>query len=124
MAGKRFIVEIGTGMDLHGEDSTKAACRAVKDAISRSCLCGIVEIMGIQDLNAIDVEIVVAGPRPQDVDLDRVIAEVPIGRKRALAVEGGMKVKGLAVAQFAAGHDQIVVANAAITVSVKNNPQI
>ena len=67
MAAKRFIVEIGSGIDIHGEDATKAACRAVKDAISRSCLCGIVEIMGIHDLNSVDVEIVVAVPRPQDV---------------------------------------------------------
>jgi uncharacterized protein (TIGR02058 family) len=119
MAAKRFIVEIGTGIDIHGEDATKAACRAVKDAVSRSCLCGIVEIMGIQDLNALDVEIVVAVPRPQDVDLDRVMAEVPIGRKTARAIEGGMTVKGLCVAQFAAGCDQIVVANAAITVFVE-----
>jgi uncharacterized protein (TIGR02058 family) len=119
MAGKRFIVEIGTGIDLHGEDATKAACRAVRDAVSRSCLCGIVEIMGIQDLNALDVEIVVAVPRPQNVDLDRVMAEVPIGRKTARAVEGGMRVKGLCVAQFAADFDQIVVANAAITVFVE-----
>ncbi|MGD8844363.1 MAG: Lin0512 family protein [Desulfobacteraceae bacterium] len=34
MERKRFIVEIGTGADLHGKDVTKAACRAVKDAIS------------------------------------------------------------------------------------------
>jgi uncharacterized protein (TIGR02058 family) len=119
VAGKRFIVEIGTGVDLHGEDVTKAACRAVRDAISRSCLCGIVEIMGIQDLNALDVEIVVAVPRPQNVDLDQVMAEVPIGRKTARAVEGGMTVKGLCVAQFAADCEQIVVANAAITVLVE-----
>ena len=64
MASKRFIVEIGTGIDLHGENATKAACRAVRDAVSRSCLCGIVEVLGIQDLNALDVEIVVAVPRP------------------------------------------------------------
>jgi uncharacterized protein (TIGR02058 family) len=119
VAGKRFIVEIGTGVDLHGEDVTKAACRAVRDAISRSCLCGIVEIMGIQDLNALDVEIVVAVPRPQNVDLDQVMAEVPIGRKTARALEGGMTVKGLCVAQFAADCEQIVVANAAITVLVE-----
>ena len=116
MAGKRFIVEIGTGVDLHGENATKAACRAVRDAISRSCLCGIVEIMGIQDLNALDVEIVVAVPRPQDVNLEQVMAELPIGRKTARAIKGGMTAKGLCVAQFAADCDQILVANAAITV--------
>jgi len=119
VAGKRFIVEIGTGIDLHGEDATKAACRAVRDAISRNCLCGIVEIMGIQDLNALEVQIVVAVPRPQDVDLDRVMAEAPIGRKTCRAVEGGMIVKGLCVAQFGSDCDQILVANAAITVFVE-----
>ncbi len=38
MIGKRFIVEIRTGIGLHGEDVTKAACRAVDNAISRRCL--------------------------------------------------------------------------------------
>jgi uncharacterized protein (TIGR02058 family) len=118
VAGKRFIVEVGTGVDIHGEDATKAACRAVKDAVSRSCLCGIVEILGIQDLNAVEVEIVVAVPGAGNVDLDRVMAQVPIGRKTARAVEGGLKVKGLCVAQFAAGCDQIVMANAAVTVFI------
>lgn len=118
MAGKRFIVEIGTGVDLHGEDVTKAACRAVKDAVSRSCLCGLAEIVGIQDLQAVEVEILVAVPRPEKVDLSQVMAQVPIGNKTAHAVEGGLMVKGLCVAQFASGCDQIVVANAAVTVSV------
>jgi uncharacterized protein (TIGR02058 family) len=119
LASKRFIVEIGTGIDLHGENATKAACRAVRDAVSRSCLCGIVEVLGIQDLSALDVEIVVAVPRPEDVDLAKVITEVPIGRKTARAVEGGMMVKGLCVAQFAADFDQVMVANAAITVFIE-----
>jgi uncharacterized protein (TIGR02058 family) len=119
LASKRFIVEIGTGIDLHGENATKAACRAVRDAVSRSCLCGIVEVLGIQDLNALDVEIVVAVPRPGGVDLDKVMAEVPIGRKTARALEGGMMVKGLCVAQFDADSDQVMVANAAITVFVE-----
>ncbi len=74
MGTKRFIVELGTGADLHGEDVTKAACRAVKDAISRSCLCGLVEIMGIEDLQAIQVDILIASPRPDEVDLEQVKA--------------------------------------------------
>ena len=35
---KRFIVELGMGTDLHGGDVTKAAKRAVRDAVSKSCL--------------------------------------------------------------------------------------
>lgn len=119
MARKRFIVEIGTGVDLHGENVTKAACRAVNDAVSRSCLCGLVEILDLQDLGDVRVDILIASPRPQEVDLEQVKAAVPIGRRTARAVEGGMTAQGLCVARFAPQCDQIVVVNAAITVSVE-----
>jgi uncharacterized protein (TIGR02058 family) len=118
MGVKRFIVEIGTGADLHGEDVTKAACRAVKDAISRSCLCGLVELLGIADLNAVQVDIQVACPQPEDVDLEQVKAMVPIGHKTARATPGGMTARGLCVPNFAPDCDRIVVANAAVTVSI------
>jgi uncharacterized protein (TIGR02058 family) len=115
---KRFIVEIGTGIDLHGENVTKAACRAVKDAVSRSCLCGLLEILELKNFEDVAVEIQVASPNPEQVDLEKVMAEVPIGRKSAVAVQGGMTARGLCVPQFAPACDQIVVANAAITVFV------
>lgn len=121
METKRFVVEIGSGVDLHGEDVTKAACRAVKDAISRSCLCGLVEIMGIEDLQDMQVDILVACPKPDEVDLEQVKATVPIGQKTARAVEGGMNAKGICVPNFAPDCDQIVVANAAVTVSIRTN---
>ncbi len=119
METKRFIVEIGTGADLHGENVTKAACRAVKDAVSRSCLCGLVELMGLTDLKAVQVDIQVACPRPNEVDLEQVKAMVPIGHKTARAMEGGMTTRGLCVPHFAPDCDRIVVANAAVTVSVE-----
>jgi len=121
MKKKRFIVEIGTGADLHGEDVTKAACRAVKDAISRSCLCGLVDILGMDDLNAVYVDIIVATPKPAEVDLEQVKAIAPIGKITARSMTGGMVVAGLCVPNFAPSCDQIVVANAAVTVSVRTN---
>ena len=115
---KRFIVEIGTGIDIHGEDVTKAACRAVKDAVSRSCLCGLLEILDLKHLEDVQVDIQVASPNPDRVDLEQVMNEVPIGRKSARAVRGGMTAQGLCVPQFAPQCDQIVVANAAVTVFI------
>jgi len=115
---KRFVVEIGTGIDIHGENVTKAACRAVKDAVSRSCLCGLLEILELKNLEDVAVEIQVASPNPKEVDLEKVMAEVPIGRKSARAVEGGMTTQGLCVPQFAPQCDQIVVVNAAVTVFI------
>ncbi|MBW2062824.1 MAG: Lin0512 family protein [Deltaproteobacteria bacterium] len=118
MDRKRFIVEIGTGIDIHGEDVTEAACRAVRDAVSRSCLCGLMEILKIENPDQIEVEVLVASPRPDEVDLNKVMAAVPIGRKKARAVPGGLMAQGLCVPEFAPECDQIVVANAAVTVFV------
>ena len=115
---KRFIVEIGTGIDIHGENVTKAACRAVKDAVSRSCLCGLLEILEFNNLDAVQVDIQVASPNPDQVDLEQVLDEVPLGIKRAHAVAGGMITQGLCASQFAPKCDQIVVANAAVTVFI------
>ena len=86
---RRFIVEIGMGIDIHGEDVTKAACHAVRDAVSRSCMCGLLEIMELKNLEDVQVEIQVASPNPDRVDLEQVMGEVPIGRKSACVVEGG-----------------------------------
>lgn len=109
---------MGTGIDLHGEDVTEAACRAVRDAISSNCLCGLAEILTPDDVRSIEVEILIASPKPDAVDLAQVEAEVPIGKKKVTSVLGGMTVKGLMVPRFGPDKDQIVVVNAAITVFV------
>ena len=46
---KKFIVEFGMGTDFHGQDVTKAARKAVRDAVSRSCLCGLEDVLGLTD---------------------------------------------------------------------------
>lgn len=120
MKRKRFIVEIGTGVDLHGEDATKAACKAVSDAISKSCLCGLVEILGMEDPEALEIDILVGSPKPNEIDLEQVKAVVPIGRKTAQAIAGGLSTKGLCVSQFGPDCDQIMVANAAVTVFISD----
>ena len=47
---KRYLVEFGTGVDLHGMDVMEAARRAVRDAVSQCCMCGLVDLLGISDL--------------------------------------------------------------------------
>ena len=118
MRRKRFIIELGTGADLHGNDATKAACRAVSDAISRSCLCGLVEILDRQSFEGVHVEVLVACPQPDTVDTEAVEAVLPIGTKSVRAVSGGMRAKGVCVDRFGQACDTILVANAAVTVHV------
>jgi uncharacterized protein (TIGR02058 family) len=118
MARKRFIVELGTGADLHGEDVTEAACRAVKDGISSNCLCGLLEIVGLEDPDQMEVEVLVGTPKPEEVDLEKVKGMLPFGRVNVSSVTGGLTARGLCVPQLAPDCDQIVVANAAVTVFV------
>ena len=35
MALTRYLTEMGMGVDVHGRDYTKAACRAVSDALRK-----------------------------------------------------------------------------------------
>jgi uncharacterized protein (TIGR02058 family) len=119
MARRRYIVELGTGADLHGMDVTKAACRAVRYAIGRSCLCGLVEVLGNEELRNVHVEILIACPFPDQLDPEAVKTEVPIGTKEVRVQRGGMQARGMCVKQFAADCATIVVANAAVTVFVE-----
>lgn len=115
---KRFVVELGTGADLHGKDMTKAAMRAVKDAISHSCLCGIVELCERKNFEGLHVHAKVAVPEPAEVQKDKVLAVIPLGEKTIEVVKGGLVTAGLEVKCFGPGCSDIVVALAALTVSV------
>jgi uncharacterized protein (TIGR02058 family) len=89
MRDRRYLVEIGMGVDLHGGDLTKAARRAVKDAVSRCCLCGILEILGIEDpSDTMRVEVLIAAAAPEKVDLEQVAREIPFGHARVTASGG------------------------------------
>ncbi len=117
MTRKRYIVEIGTGTDLHGGNVTKAAQRAVKDAIAHSCLCGLFEIAGIEDPDKMIVDIRIGCPYPEKVNTLEVKKMVPFGTATVEVVAGGLGVRGLNLPVLGQG-DTIVVAVAALTVSV------
>lgn len=119
MESKRFVIELGMGTDLHGQDVTRAAQKAVKDAISRSCLCGLTEILNLQDLNVMQVSVTVAAPYPERVDTQRVLGEIPFGQKKITVLKGGMEVAGMYAPQLGDSKDSIVVVNVAVVVSVE-----
>lgn len=116
---KRFLIELGTGADLHGMDVMEAATRAVKDAVSHCCMCGLVETLGIQDLKKdMRISLKIAAPDPAGVDPEALKKLLIADDVDVEVVQGGMLQNGLHVDEFGRG-DQIVVVNAGITVYVR-----
>jgi uncharacterized protein (TIGR02058 family) len=87
-----MVLEFGMGVDVHGLDGTKAACRAVSDAIRHSSLSFVRELEARGGRLLVDVTVAV--PDPADVDVERVRAELPHGTVTVRAVAGGLRVPG------------------------------
>jgi uncharacterized protein (TIGR02058 family) len=115
---KRLVIEIGTGVEQHGQDVTRAATKAVKDAIGRVSLVGLREMMSLDDLNEMLVEVIITCPRPEEVNTGEVLQALPFGQKEIRVVEGGMVVHGHELRELEDKSDEIIVANAAVTVSL------
>lgn len=87
---KRIILEIGTGNDLYGEDYTKAAGRAVEDAIRHSSLV-LFRSLGFEHAK-MQVRVTVGVQNPDEVDTDLVAQKLPRGKAEVRAVKGGLNV--------------------------------
>ncbi len=109
MAHKRVILELGTGNDLHGGDYTKAAIRAVQDAIHHSSLLMIREL-GIDPKNQMFVEVTIGVQQPDKVDAEAVKSTLPHGIVTVRAIKGGLDVID------AQRGDHAVIAAAAVAV--------
>ncbi|MCW5603945.1 MAG: Lin0512 family protein [Burkholderiales bacterium] len=105
---KRVILEMGAGNDLHGGDYTKAALRAVQDALHHSSLA-LVRSLDL-DINKMQVEVTIGVQQPQQIDAAAVKASLPYGQVTVHVVKGGLDVPA------EGRHDLAVIASAAIAV--------
>lgn len=87
---KRIILEMGSGNDLHGGDYTKAAKRAVQDALHHSSLV-LFRSLEI-DPDAMEIELTLTAQEPDKIDVGAVAATLPYGKVMAKAVKGGLNV--------------------------------
>jgi uncharacterized protein (TIGR02058 family) len=118
MVRKRLIIEMGMGIDQHGQEPTVAAARAVRNAIAHNALPGVWEVAGLSDPNDMIVEVQVAVPHPEQVREEEVLAVLPFGRKTLTLEAGGMVTQGRAIASLNDKNDDMFIAVAAVTVSV------
>jgi uncharacterized protein (TIGR02058 family) len=112
MMKTRVILELGSGTDLHGSDYTKAALRAVDDALHHSSLTFVSSLN--LDRNGLDVDVTIGVQHPELVDLERVRGSLPSGSVTVRAVKGGLDVAE------ADGNDRTVIASAAIAVRIES----
>jgi uncharacterized protein (TIGR02058 family) len=110
MARVRCITEMGMGVDVHGKDYTKAAKRAVSDAIRHSSL-GFFRMLG-KAAKDMFVDVTIGVPDPGSVDTTAVGKELPYGTVTVTAVKGGLEIPA------EQGGDSIIIANAAVIVSL------
>lgn len=91
MALKRVILEMGHGNDLHGGDYTKAALRAVQDALHHSSLT-MLRTLKVDPKTQMFVDVTIGAQQPDKVDVDKVQASLPHGQVTVRAVKGGLDV--------------------------------
>jgi uncharacterized protein (TIGR02058 family) len=118
---RRYLLELGTGVDLHGKDETKAAQRAVKDTISHSSMIGLGALFKIDSFaeleDALMVDVTIAAPNPDSVDGEAVLGVLPEGKRRINVIKGGMMWPSEDTEADAKSHT-VVMVNAIIVVLI------
>ena len=108
MTLRRYITEMGMGVDVHGKNYTTAAKRAVSDAIRHSSLNFFKTLNKSAD--EMRITLVIGVTNPNAVDSKEVAREMPYGTVKVEVKQGGLEVPN------EAGDDAIIIANAAILV--------
>ena len=108
MAWKRVVTEMGMGTDIRGGDYTKAAVRALRDALWHNSL-SVKRALGM-DVDSMRVEVIIGVPQPEAVDTAQVLAILAHGTGEVKVVHGGLEILS------DNGTDKTIIANAAAVV--------
>ncbi|GGM28367.1 hypothetical protein GCM10011351_12870 [Paraliobacillus quinghaiensis] len=113
-----IFVETGTGMDTHGQDVTKAAVRAVENAIHYNSMPGLKYYLPEQSLHNMKVNVKVAVPADKELlDKEKIIAEIPYGTVTVEVIDGGMATSsGIVLEEQEDKSDLMYIVNAAVEV--------
>lgn len=106
MSDQRFIIEMGSGNDQYGMDYTKAAARAIEDAIRHSSI----PMLAARKIPHADmrVQVTIGVQEPEKLNLDALKSALPRGSATITATHGGLNVNNPDTG------DTIVIATAAV----------
>ncbi len=85
-----MAMEMGMGTDIRGTDYTKAATRAVHNALRQNSLV-VADAFG-KPREEMRVDIHIGVQKPEKVNLDAVAQELPYGKGILRAVFGGLNI--------------------------------
>lgn len=90
MTEQRIILEMGMGVDLHGQDSQKAARRGIENTL-RQVTLPIFGTLGI-DTTTLRVAVTIAVPDPDQIVVSDLAPLFPHGSVTITPVTGGQRV--------------------------------
>jgi len=120
MAKKKVAMELGMGTSLRRQDYTKAAIRALQDALWHNSLT-MADAFGFSREDMI-VEVEIGVQKPEKVDIEAVKAILPYGKGSVQVVHGGLDIAKPASKNPAADTDKTIIANAAVNVVFDMQP--
>jgi uncharacterized protein (TIGR02058 family) len=111
-----LFIQTGFGVDVHGQDVTKAAVRAVFNAIHTNSMPGIRNLLPGKNLDDMKVNIKLAIPCDEDkLDIDRVKKEIPYGTVTVEVLHGGMvTTSGIYLEDKQDKNDLMYIVNASV----------
>lgn len=113
-----YFIETGTGIDVHGQNVTVAASRAVKDAIHYNSLPGMRKIVPDGNLDTMKVNVKLAIPKDlEKLDKEKIKALIPYGTVTIEVITGGMATSsGIYLEEQNDKNDLMYIVNAVIEV--------
>ncbi|WP_163538806.1 Lin0512 family protein [Gracilibacillus sp. YIM 98692] len=113
-----IFIETGTGIDVHGQNITKACLRAVENAIHYNSMPGIKHYLPEENLHNMRVNVRLAVPKDKEnVDVARVKEEIPYGTVTVEVMDGGMTTtSGIVLEDKEDKNDLMYIVNAAVEV--------
>ncbi|WP_018132490.1 Lin0512 family protein [Effusibacillus pohliae] len=115
---KVVFVEIGMGVDLHGQDVTEACVRAARNAIQHNSMPGLREFLPGRDINNMRVNVKLGVPADADkVNIEKVKSVFPYGQVTVEVVPGGLLCSsGVVLPDKGDRNDLVYIVNAAVEV--------
>lgn len=113
---KKYLVEVGIGIDHHGQDPTSASKKAVSDAIQRVCIPYLVS-EDFKKKYELKIHVRIGVPMNDKVNKEEVLRVIPInGNKEIEVINGGLVSSCVMLREYGDKSDDMIIAVASITI--------